>query len=105
MPRERNEGFGNVHAITIKTSLNFLNGNLKTGLDYGYFLLHYVKDCRLNKYGMPSYHQINLDLTCSFTKFLKGLDIKFITAYKIKQGETYDNLKYIYNKVNMINLN
>ncbi len=105
MPRERNDGFGNVHAITTKTTFNFLQGNLKTGFAYGYFLLPDVKDYRLNKYGMPSYHQANIDISYSFTKFLKGLDIKFITAYKLQQGNTYANLKYIYNKVNMVNLN
>ncbi len=104
MPRERNEGFGNLHAIATKTTFNFLKGNLKTGLAYGYFLLPDVKDYKLNKYGMPSYHQVNFDISYSFTKFLKGLDVKFITAYKLQQGETYDNLKYIYNKVNMANM-
>jgi hypothetical protein len=105
MPRERNDGFGNVHAFTTKTTLNFLkSGNLKTSLAYGYFLLPDVKYYRLNKYGMPSYHQINFDVSYSFTKSLKGLDIRFITAYKLQQGETYNNLKYIYNKVNMVNM-
>lgn len=105
MPRERNDGFGNVHAISTKTTFTFLNGNLKTGLAYGYFLLPDVKDYRLNKYGMPSYHQVNFDVSYSFIKFLKGLDLKFLTAYKLQQGETYNNLRYVYNKVNMFNIN
>lgn len=105
MPRERNDGFGNVHAFTTKTTFNFFKtDNFKTSLAYGYFLLPDVKDYRLNKYGMPSYQQINFDISYSFTKFLKGLDIRFITAYKLQQGETYNNLKYIYNKVNMANM-
>jgi hypothetical protein len=104
MSRERNDGFGKVHAVTTKTTVNFLKENLKTGLAYGYFLLPDVKDYRLNKYGMPSYHQANLDISYTFTGFLKGLDIRFIAAYKLQQGETYHNLKYIYNKVNMANM-
>jgi hypothetical protein len=104
MLREKNDGFGNVHAVTAKTAIYFFQGKMKTGLAYGYFLLPDVKDYRLNKYGMPSYHQINLDVSYSFEKFLKGFDIRFITAYKIDQGETYGNLKYIYNKVNMANI-
>ena len=105
MPRERNDGFGNVHAITAKTTFLFLKEKLKTGITYGYFQLPDVTNYRLNKYGLPSYHQLNIDLSYSFSKFLKGLDIRFLAAYKMKQGETYNNLKYVYNKVNMINLN
>lgn len=105
MPRERNEGSGNVHAMMAKTSFNAFKNKFKAGFAYGYYLLPDVKNYRLNKYGMPSYHQLNVDLAYSFDKFLKGLDIKFLAAYKIKSGETYDNLRYVYNKVNMVNLN
>ena len=103
--RERNEGFGNVHAFMTKTTLTSKNGKFKTALGYGYYLLPDVKDVRLNKYGLPSYHQINYYANYSFEKFLKGLEMKFLVAYKIEQGETYNNLKYIYNKVNMFNIN
>ena len=105
LPRERNEGFGNVHAFMTKTTLQLANNKLKTSLGYGYYHLPDAKNYRLNKYGMPSYHQVNLDATYSFAKFLKGLDITFLAAYKLKSGETYDNYKFIYNKVNMANLN
>ena len=105
MPRERNEGFGNVHAISTRVTLTTLKDKLKLGLGYGYFKLPDVKDYKVNKYGMPSYHQINIETSYLCSKFFKGLDIKFITAYKIKQGETYNNQNYIYNKVNMFNFN
>lgn len=105
LPRERNEGLGNVHAFLLKTSLSAFDGKFKTGLGYGYYQLPDVKDYRLNKYGLPSYHQINYDASYSFRKFLKGLDLKVLVAYKLKEGETYNNLKYIYNKVNMFNFN
>jgi hypothetical protein len=105
LPRERNEGLGNIHAFMIKTSLNAFDGKFKTGLGYGYYQLPDVKEYRLNKYGLPSYHQINYDASYSFRKFLKGLDLKVLVAYKLKDGETYNNLKYVYNKVNMVNFN
>lgn len=105
MPRERNEGLGNVHAFLIKTSIHSFNDKLKTGIGYGYYSLPDVKNYRLNKYGMPSYHQINVDAGYTFANFLKGMEIKMLVAYKINNGETYNNLKYIYNKVNLINLN
>ncbi len=105
LPRERNEGLGNVHAIMAKTSLSFFNSKFKTGLGYGYYLLPDVKNYRLNKYGMPSYHQLNLDASYNFTNFLKGLEIRMLVVGKLNQGETYNNLKYIYNKVNLLNFN
>ena len=105
MPRERNEGFGNVHAFSIKSSFTLFNEKFKTGIGYGYFNLPDVKNYRLNKYGLPSYHQINYEASYVFNKFLRGLEMKILVAYKIKEGESYNNLKYVYNKVNMINLN
>ncbi len=105
LPRERNEGLGNVHAFTIKTYNQAFKKAFKTGLGYGYYILPDVKNYRLNKYGLPSYHQINLDASYNFTGFLKGLEVKCLLACKLKQGETYQNAKYIYNKVNMVNLN
>jgi len=105
LPRERNEGLGNVHAFVFKTSINSKNNRLKTGLGYGYYLLPDVKDYRLNKYGLPSYQQLNLDASYNFANFLKGLELKILVAGKLNQGETYNNLKYEYNRVNMINFN
>jgi hypothetical protein len=105
LPRERNEGLGNVHAATIKASTKLFNDNFKTGLGYGYYQLPDVKNYRLNKYGLPSYHQINYDASYNFTNFLKGMELKILLAYKLKQGETYNNSKYIYNKVDMLNCN
>lgn len=105
LPRERNEGFGNVHAFVLKTVFNSRHKKFKTGLGYGYYKLPDVKDFRLNKYGMPSYHQLNYDASYNFDKFLKGFEIKFLAAYKLKEGKDYNNLKYVYNKVNLLNLN
>ena len=59
----------------------------------------------LNKYGMPSYWQGNLDVRYSFGGFLKGLESQLLYLHKWKTGEDYGNLKYVYNKVDMSNLN
>lgn len=104
LPRERIEGFGNVHAVMGKTVYT-VNTRFQTGLGYSYVQLPDVKNFRLNKYGMPSYHQINYNANYSFVKFLKGMDLKLLVVYKLKNAETYQNLKYVYNKVNMLNLN
>lgn len=105
LPRERNEGFGNVHAIVLKYTVQSKSKNLKYGIGYGYYHLPDVKDFRLNKYAMPSYQQLNLDATYRFSNHLKGLQFKTIILYKLQQGEDYGNLKVIYNKVNMFHLN
>lgn len=105
LPRERNEGYGNVHSIVVKSSFLFYKNKFKTGLAAGYYRLPDVRDFRLNKYGLPSYFHINYDASYTFGKFLKGMEIRLLAAYKIKAGETYNNLKYVYNKVNMLNLN
>lgn len=103
--RERNEGYGNLHAFMTKTTYTSPNGKFTTTLGYGYYLLPDAKNYRLNKYGLPSYHQLNYYATYSFDNFFKGLEIKFLAAAKLKQGETYNNLRFVYNKVNMINFN
>ena len=103
LPRERNEGMGNVNAFVVKSSFNIKK--FKTSVGYGYYQLPDVRNYRLNKYGMPSYHQINYDASYAFGKSLKGLELKFLVAYKLLQGNIYNNLKYEYNKVNLVNFN
>jgi hypothetical protein len=105
MPRERNEGVGNVHAATSKLSFVSKNKQFKWALAYGYFLLPDVKNTRLNKYGLPSYHQINPEVSYAFKGFLEGMELRFLAAIKRNAGETYGDLRYVYNKVNMVNFN
>jgi hypothetical protein len=103
MARERNEGAGNVHAANTNITYTSKNKNLKSTLSYGYYKMPAVTDARLNKYGMPSYHQINLSSTYIFKNFWKGLELRFLVASKIKSGNDYLAPKYVYNKVNMTN--
>jgi hypothetical protein len=105
MPRERNEGFGDVNAYVGKINYVFPKAPLKTSISYGYFQLPDVKNYALNKYGLPSYTQLNVDLSYEFTDFLEGLEIQALYVHKTNQGETYQNEKYIINKVNMSNYN
>jgi outer membrane porin, OprD family len=101
IPRERNEGLGDIHAIMGKINYNITQKRLKTGLAIGYYDLPDVKNYRLNKYGLPSYTQINADVRYSFDGILKGMEAQLLIAHKIKQGETYNNDKFVINKVNM----
>ncbi len=104
MPRERNEGFGDVTAATINTFFK-PEKHIKIELSGGYFQLPDVKNYALNKYGMPSYSQINLGLTYQFDHYLKGLNALLLVVRKDDFGETYQNDRYVLNKVNMTHLN
>jgi hypothetical protein len=54
---------------------------------------------------MPSYIQTNLEINWNAKSFAKGLEVQFVYVNKTNQGETYNNPKYILNKVNMSNWN
>jgi hypothetical protein len=105
MPRERNEGAGDVHAWVYRVSKNFTKHRLKPELSAGYYRMPDVRNFRLNKYGMPSYWQVNFAVKHEFEGFLEGLDAEIIALYKGKMGETYENPSYEFNKVDMFHLN
>lgn len=105
LPRERNEGFGDVHAMMAQVTHKFSRPGFKTSLAAGYYQLPDVKNYRLNKYGLPSYIQANADIRYEFSRMLTGLEIQLLITGKIKQGETYQNSRYEFNKVNMMNYN
>jgi outer membrane porin, OprD family len=105
MARERNEGLGDVDAITLNIGATFFAGRLNADFSAGYYDLPDVKNYRLNKYGFPSYSQFNFDLRYSFGGFLKGLNAELLYLYKRNNGNTYNNWKYIINKTNMHQLN
>jgi hypothetical protein len=102
MPRERNEGFGDVHAIMAKVNYNIPKVRVKTSLAAGYYKLPDVKDYRLNKYGVPSYTQVNADVRYAFDKVLNGLEAQLLVVGKVNNGETYGNKIFVFNKVNMV---
>lgn len=99
LPRERNEGYGNLNAYVIKLGYDFSKIRLKAQAGIGYYDLPEVTNYRLNKYGMPSYSQINIDLRHEFSGFLKGMEAQLLLVYKGESGNTYGNDKYVINKV------
>jgi hypothetical protein len=105
MPRERNEGFGDVHALVGKVQRKFPKARLTTYLAAGHFWLPDAKNFALNKYGMPSYAQVNFDVRYNFGGFLKGLDVHLLLVGKIRTGEDYDNPRFVFNKVDMFHGN
>uniref|UniRef100_UPI00404AB914 hypothetical protein n=1 Tax=Fluviicola sp. TaxID=1917219 RepID=UPI00404AB914 len=102
MPRERNEGFGDLHAVMVKFEYKELVKNLNATVAFGYFALPDVTNYALNKYGMPSYFQANLDVRYNFDELIEGLEGQLLVVAKLNNGNTYNNPKYEHNKVNML---
>ena len=105
MPRERNEGFGDVHAVMTKIQYANPKKTFKSDLAVGYFDLPDVKNVELNKYGLPSYVQTNADVRYQFQGMLKGFDAQLLYVHKFNVGENYANKNYILNKTNMSTIN
>jgi hypothetical protein len=105
LPRERNEGYGNLTAVSLNIAYNIPGTNLKTTAGVGEYNLPDVRNTALNKYGIPSYTQFNADLKYNMAKFIKGADVQFLYVYKRGKGQDYDNLRNVMNKVNMSNFN
>jgi hypothetical protein len=105
LPRERNEGTANSHAFLIKTQHTFPNRQFIFASGVGFYKTPSVLDSYRNKYGLPSYFQCNIDLRYKFKNLLNGLDINFLFVTKLLSGDTFGDLKYEINKVNMFNVN
>lgn len=102
MPRERNEGFGDVHAIVAKAAYAIPQKRWKLNLAAGYFDMPDISNPVLNKFGMPSYWQVNADVRYAFTGLLQGMDAQLLIVGKMNQGNLYNNPKNEINKVNMV---
>jgi hypothetical protein len=96
MSRERNEGLANAHAATLGISGQFKS--FKPSLLIGYFNLPDVKKFKWNKYGLPSYYQLNTELRYVVYKKCEAV---FLYVYKGLSGNDHNNVNYVYNKVNM----
>lgn len=103
--RERNEGFGDVHAFVLKAAYRAFNEHLQAELSWGRNLLPDVKNYVLNKYGLPSYDQVNANIKYTLGGALKGLESELLLVYKQKQGNTYGDYKYVFDKVDMGQVN
>jgi hypothetical protein len=100
IPRERNEGFADVQAFTVQVFRNW-SKQLRTGILAGNYQLPPANDYTRNKYGMPSYYQINLNALYRFEKQLKGMTLELIYMYKGRTGDDFGRPAYVHNKVNM----
>jgi hypothetical protein len=101
LPRERNEGLGDVSAGSI--NLHYMpSPQWKWEFGSGVYHLPDPSDSRLNKYGMPGYIQLNLGMRHTFKGILEGLDAQMLVVRKDPlNGSQLKNDRYIFNKVNM----
>jgi hypothetical protein len=105
IPRERNEGAGDVKAFSLNLSQAFPKMGIRAAFNYGYYDMPDLRDARLNKYLFPSYHHFLVDLQYQFKGFMQGLNIQGIYVYKRDAGNTYEDPRSIIHKVNMHHVN
>lgn len=105
LARERNEGLGDVHAFSANFSQNFFKNKLQLDGGLGYYRLPDVKNFSLNKYGLPSYSQMNVSVKWTPKKFFDGIDLQWLLAKKWNQGNLHGEEKYRINKVDLLNHN
>ena len=105
MQRERNEGLGDVHAFTTTFQKVIPAKRLTLDFGLGKYLLPDVKNFRLNKYGMPTYSQLNIGAKYALKKDFDGLEIQLLFVKKWNNGNIYNDEKYRINKVEMTNGN
>lgn len=101
LPRERNEGLGDVQALTAKLNYKIPTLRFSAAVALGHYELPAVTNFAMNKYGLPSYQQLNIDLRYRFAGLLRGLDAQFLYVYKNRSGKGYLEDKFVINKVDM----
>lgn len=105
LPRERNEGLGDVHAATLNLILRDLRPGLRIELDGGAYWLPAIDDARLNKYAMPSYAQYVLNTQYQFQGGWKGMAVQMLYLYKMPLYDQALTERQAFNKVDMHHLN
>ncbi|XZF14805.1 OprD family outer membrane porin [Chitinophagaceae bacterium MMS25-I14] len=105
LPREKTEGSGDMTAVMLKGIYQFPKVHLRTMLGIGHYEMPDVTNYALNKYGFPSYNQLDADVRYEFNGWLKGLSAQFLFMYKQKTGDSHNNDKYVINKVDMASYN
>jgi hypothetical protein len=105
--RERTDGSGDTRAWLVTIDQDFkavgLDG-LSMLAGYGRYYKPDAKNSVLNKYGVPSYAQTDIDIFYKFKGPLKGLVLEYLFARKYAIGETYEtpsNSNYVFTKNGM----
>ncbi|WP_036155412.1 OprD family outer membrane porin [Maribacter forsetii] len=104
--RERSEGSADNHALVLNYKTDFSAAkdlNLTSILSIGKHWKPDVTNAILNKYAMPDYTHVNLDIFFNIKK-LKHLKPELLLTSKIGNGDIPDNPNLYFNKVDMFHL-
>ncbi|WP_324026248.1 OprD family outer membrane porin [Maribacter sp. BPC-D8] len=104
--RERSEGSADNHALVLNYKKDFTllkDLNLMSILSIGKHWKPDPTNATLNKYAMPDYTHINLDIFFNIKK-LKHLRPELLVTSKIGNGDIPDNPNFYFNKVDMFHL-
>ncbi|MBL7980569.1 MAG: OprD family outer membrane porin [Flavobacteriales bacterium] len=100
LPRERNEGFGDVHAATLNLIWRTKSG-WRVQADVGHYWLPAISNVRLNKYAFPAYQQFDVNAQYQFKGSWKGLAAQFIYLVKLPMPGAIYTERQAVNKVDM----
>lgn len=100
LPRERNEGFGDMQATTLNLILHTKTG-WRVQLDGGLYWLPPPSDFRLNKYTFPAYRQFDVNAQYQFKGGWKGLAVQVIYLIKLPLYEEALTPRQTFNKVDL----
>ncbi len=105
--RERSEGSADNHALVLYYNTNFnlidKKAEVQSILSIGRHWKPSVLDAVSNKYAIPEYTQINLDLFFKF-ETLKNLRPELLLVSKTANGDFPDNPNFYFNKTDMFHI-
>jgi hypothetical protein len=105
--RERSEGTADNHALVFhfNTTLPLIKDNVQivSTWSIGRHWKPSVLDAVLNKYAVPDYTHLNLDLFFNFKK-LKHLKPELLITSKIANGDVPDNPNFFFNKADLVHI-
>lgn len=101
LPRERNEGAADVHAFLLKGGISIPKTNMRMETGMAYVKMPSPENSGQNKYGLPAYTQLNVDLSHQFRGMLEGMDAHLLWVIKEHQSSSPLQEKYAINKVNL----
>ncbi|SDL77689.1 outer membrane porin, OprD family [Salinimicrobium catena] len=105
--RERSEGSADNHALVAYYNTNIpleeIGTNVRSILSVGHQWKPSVLDPRLNKYAVPDYTQVNLDLFFDFEKW-KNLKAELLLVGKFASSHFPDNPNFYLNKTDLFHI-
>lgn len=105
--RERSEGSADNHALVAYYNtlipIEGLQTEVRGILSAGHHWKPSVLNARLNKYAVPDYTQVNLDLFFNFKKW-KNLQPEFLMVGKFASGDFPNNPNFYFNKTDLFHI-